>query len=345
MKPVFTPNALSSLLAVVILACSAGMFRPVCARDAAPAAPLATEDSPAAPSAAPTAASPAPTVEPAAPLPAKKKIQWEKDYDAAMKKAKDTNKPIIIDFYADWCGPCKMMDNRTFSDDRVIALAEQFVSLKIDGDANAILTRKYSVEGYPTILFLKSDGKKLHEFSGFRGPEDFAFAMNAVLKGMTPEQWVQSILKKGPANAEENRIVGMHYLEKNELEQAVGYLEKAEAGLTGEERDQIRQYLPLIYLELNQVDKAEAALERYKAAAAPDDSEPLKTELRIAVHQKDRARVEKCLDRFMALAKTEREKQGIQQFRDNLDSIIGPAKKTGESKATPAAPAAEAERK
>jgi thioredoxin-like negative regulator of GroEL len=261
---------------------------------------------------------------------AKKKIQWETDYNAAMKKARETNKPVMIDFFADWCGPCKMMDNKTFSDDRVIALAEQFVSLKIDGDANESITRKHRVEGFPTILFLKSDGKILHTIAGFRGPEDFVFAMNAVLKGMTPEQWIQSILKKGPANAEENRIVGMHYLEKNELEPALQYLEKAEAGLTGAERDQIRRYLPLIHLELGQLDKAEAALERYKADAAKDDTEPLKTELRIAIHKKDRARVEKCLDRFLQLAKTEMEKQGIQQFRDNLDNILGPAKKPGE---------------
>lgn len=326
------------LVPAVLIAAWTVMTPPAMAVDVAPDSPVVVAAAAADASTTVSSASD----EAAKPALVKRKIQWEKDYAAAMKKAKDTNKPIMIDFYADWCGPCKMMDNKTFSDDRVVALTEQFVSLKIDGDANAVLTRKYNVDGYPTILFMKSDGKKLHTIGGFRGPEDFLFAMNAVLKGMSPDEWIQAIIKKGPANAEENRIVGMHYLEKNELEQAVGYLEKAEAGLTGKERDQLRQYLPLIYLELDQVDKAETALERYKADAAPDDTEPLKTELRIALHQKDRARVEKCLDRFMALAKTEMEKQGIQQFRDNLDTIIGPEKKSKESKA---APAKEAKRK
>ena len=49
------------------------------------------------------------------------KVHWQPSYYAAMKAAKRSGKPMFIDFYTDWCGPCKYLDKTTYQDAKFIA--------------------------------------------------------------------------------------------------------------------------------------------------------------------------------------------------------------------------------
>lgn len=90
---------------------------------------------------------------------------WVRQFEAGMKIAKETGKPILMDFYADWCPPCLELDKRTFSQPAIRREAEKFVMVKIDcsvDDANCQkATERYEVVGWPTVLFLKSTGEPL----------------------------------------------------------------------------------------------------------------------------------------------------------------------------------------
>ncbi len=86
-------------------------------------------------------------------------INFEKElnYEAALEKAKSEDKLIYIDFYTTWCGPCKIMAQRYFSDSVVgDKYNDAFVSLKIDAEKGEgiILAKMYEVVGYPTSLFI-----------------------------------------------------------------------------------------------------------------------------------------------------------------------------------------------
>ena len=86
---------------------------------------------------------------------------WLTDYDAALKQAQATNKLVVVDFFATWCGPCKMMERDTFADKKVRQQLTNFVTLKIDVDRQPQLAAKYGIEGMPTTLVIDATGKPL----------------------------------------------------------------------------------------------------------------------------------------------------------------------------------------
>lgn len=98
------------------------------------------------------------------------------NFGEAMQKARAENKLVFIDAYTTWCGPCKMMDKQTFSDDDVAAFFnEKFVNLKLDmekGDGQTIQLR-YKIAAFPTLLFLNADGEVVHKALGFQDAEQF----------------------------------------------------------------------------------------------------------------------------------------------------------------------------
>jgi thiol:disulfide interchange protein len=95
------------------------------------------------------------------------KISWLTDFPPALAKAKETGRPIMIDFYADWCGPCKMLDAQTYSDNRVAAASTNLVMVRIDVDRNQPLASRYRVESIPTIVVLNSEGTEMKRETGF----------------------------------------------------------------------------------------------------------------------------------------------------------------------------------
>lgn len=78
-------------------------------------------------------------------------------------------KPVLIDFYAEWCGPCKMMSPilKQVKD----SLGESVSIIKVDVDKNQSLAAKYQVRGVPTLMLFKQ-GKQLWRQSGVVQKED-----------------------------------------------------------------------------------------------------------------------------------------------------------------------------
>ena len=104
---------------------------------------------------------------------ARAEITWLTDYDAALKLAQSTNKLVVVDFFATWCGPCKMMERDTFSDEKVQQQLANFVPLKIDVDRQPQLAAKYGIEGYPTTLVIDATGKPITGAVGYLKPDAY----------------------------------------------------------------------------------------------------------------------------------------------------------------------------
>jgi thiol:disulfide interchange protein DsbD len=84
------------------------------------------------------------------------------ELDAAVAQAKTGGKPVMLDFYADWCVSCKEMERYTFTDPAVAAKLREFVLLRADVTANneddQALFKRFKIFGPPTIAFYDRDG-------------------------------------------------------------------------------------------------------------------------------------------------------------------------------------------
>ncbi len=97
-------------------------------------------------------------------------------------------KPVFVDFYADWCAPCKQLDKETFSDSRVQEQFAAFTILKVDCTKPDAKTRafmeRFAVTGMPTLLFLTPAGEEIDELRevGFVSPEKFLASLQRALQ-------------------------------------------------------------------------------------------------------------------------------------------------------------------
>lgn len=108
-----------------------------------------------------------------------KGIVFEKEgtlFNDAVKKAKATNKLLFMDCYTSWCGPCKMMANTVFPQEKVGKfMNSKFVCLKVDMEKGEgpELGKKLQVNAYPTFIIFNAEGQELGRFLGGCQAEDF----------------------------------------------------------------------------------------------------------------------------------------------------------------------------
>jgi thiol:disulfide interchange protein len=89
-----------------------------------------------------------------------------------MHEAKVTGKPVMVDFGATWCTYCKMLDQQTYSDPRVIRSLQGWIAARVDVDKEPELAEKYGATSLPSVLFFRSNGQPAAGFQGFVAPND-----------------------------------------------------------------------------------------------------------------------------------------------------------------------------
>jgi len=113
--------------------------------------------------------------------------QWLASETEGIAVAQAQGKPMLIDFSAEWCVACKELEHLTFSDERVIALAERFVSVHVDAthqtDDIKRLMKKYGIVGLPWVAFVAPDGTILQSLTvtGFIDADKMLVVMEQAL--------------------------------------------------------------------------------------------------------------------------------------------------------------------
>lgn len=113
-------------------------------------------------------------------------------WELVKKQAVVENKLIFVDLYFTGCAPCAQMDKEVFPDPKVASLLEaNFITFKSDilkEEIGKKLSMKYGVTGFPTFLFINSDGKVIDIATGFQSADQFSIllqnAKEAAKKGI-----------------------------------------------------------------------------------------------------------------------------------------------------------------
>lgn len=95
-------------------------------------------------------------------------VNWKYSFETAQKEALAMDKLMIVDFWASWCGPCKLMDTESWDKDEVSALMSNYVAVKIDIDKEKDLARKYGVNSIPFIFLMDGNGKIIKMHRGYQ---------------------------------------------------------------------------------------------------------------------------------------------------------------------------------
>ncbi|MEW6668436.1 MAG: cytochrome c biogenesis protein CcdA [Thermodesulfobacteriota bacterium] len=118
-------------------------------------------------------------------------VPWSPYDSEAVRRAAGAGRPVMLDFYADWCGPCVAMERTVFKDPEVVRLSAQFATLRVDlttrRSSHQEALSRYQIRGVPTVVFLDREG---HERKDLRIEETvdtkaFLMRMKKLLPGPT----------------------------------------------------------------------------------------------------------------------------------------------------------------
>ena len=94
-------------------------------------------------------------------------IMWDSSYESGAKKASQAKKPIMIDFYTDWCGWCKKLDLEVYADAKIQSISDDFICIKVNCERDQGTANQFKISGFPTVMFLSPQAQTVRRVDGF----------------------------------------------------------------------------------------------------------------------------------------------------------------------------------
>ena len=158
-------------------------------------------------------------------------MPWDQDGDFAsvLARAKKAQKLVFVDFYATWCGPCKMMDRNVYSDSVVAKVAAGLVNRKVDAEKGEgiALAQKYRIEAYPTLVIVDATGAEVARETGYRPADRFVRFLDDARSGRGTIAGLEKMIAQGKGTPENRTALGEKYAAAGRFDDAREQFDRA----------------------------------------------------------------------------------------------------------------------
>lgn len=157
-------------------------------------------------------------------LGARPSLPWSRHYEAALGRAAESQQPLLVYLYTDWCGYCAQMERDTFSNPAMIdemGPRFQWVKLNAEQDPAGIrLREEHRIANYPAIFILSPDAREIDRLTGFMGPAKFQEQVEAYVHGPDSLIALQQRVKEYPKAVEAHYSLGQKFLTRGDFSSA-----------------------------------------------------------------------------------------------------------------------------
>lgn len=172
-------------------------------------------------------------------------------------------RPVMVDFWADWCGPCKSL--MPILEKLADEYAGAFLLAKVNADAEQMIASQFGVQSLPTVMIMK-DGQPIDGFMGAQSEVE----VRRLLEKYLPKAWDLQLQEA------RKHIAAQAYSEALPL--------LKEAAVASNERADILKAGALAYLELNRLNEAQEWLDKVRMVDQDAEYEQLKAQLELALN-------------------------------------------------------------